>query len=230
MKKNKITLTLSLIGDLSVAVNDDVQPFTWYLDIENEEVIPYPLEGTDKDEVERIESRLDDFIKIPPALRREKWEELRDFIDELDVNNNVKALLRTNIKGSGAFRRFKDALAQIGELDTWYAYQNRLNCQKALQWLIDEDLIDEEGYKNGMKLYDDSVLKQKKREEEIRGMVTGTIVECIENIGHVGKISIGARYRVKAKRPQHLIIQLKNDVDQLKWYPKSHFKLAEEDE
>lgn len=230
MRKKNITLSISLLGDLAMAIDhDDNHSFSWYLDIEKEEVIPYPLEDMDEGEMEEIEYNVERFIPVPTTISGEKREDMRDFISDLEVDDMVKNLLHTNIRGSGAFSRFKDALAQIGKLDEWYEYKNRLDFKKALEWLLDEKLIDKEGVKEGLRLHDDATAKQKQREKDLELMNPGSLVECMEDIGHVGRITIGQRYRIQDERPAHLIIRISNDLDQLKWYPKAHFKLIKEE-
>ena len=50
------------------------------------------------------------------------------------------------IQGKGAFRRFKDQLHEEypGLLPAWYAFLEARSTRRAVQWLADNSLIDDE--------------------------------------------------------------------------------------
>lgn len=226
--KKKITVTNYLVGEITYAMqNSDNYELTWYLDIEDEKVIMSSIETMDQDEIEELEQNADRYIPIPQIFSGEKWEDMRDFISDLDVDDTVRNLLLSTIRGSGAFRRFEDAVVQIGKLDAWHEYSHRIDCKKTLDWLLYKDLIDKEDVEKGMRLHDEAVEMRKQKERELEQMQAGSVVQCTYNTGHEGKITVGNQYKVTDEKPQHLMIRIKNDENQLKWYPKAHFDLVE---
>lgn len=225
--KNKITLTNYLLEDIAYSMNQgDNYDSSAYLDLENNEVVITYSEIMDEEEIEEIDNDTERYIAIPQIYSSDKWEEMRDFIMNLDVDNTVRQLLLTNIQGSGAFGRFKDALAQVDKLDEWYEYTNRIDCEKVLDWLLDRDLIDKSGVNEGLRLHDETVAMRKQREKNISLMQVGSLIQCIDNKGHTGRITVGHQYKVVDEKPQHLMIRIRNDENKLKWYPKAHFELA----
>ncbi len=68
---------------------------------------------------------------------------MEDFI-QLVRDPQARDLLEREIEGRGAFRRFKDTLFEFPELrDEWFALRDVRARRRAVEWLRDEDLVDD---------------------------------------------------------------------------------------
>ncbi len=225
-----LILTNSLLEDISYATDNHNYEMVWYLDLEDEKVVPMFDEAyvdIEDDLSDLIESDIEGqrFITIPERYSSDKWENMHDFITSLDENEIVKNLLLTSIQGSGAFVRFKDSLFQIGKLEEWYDYAGKINRQSTLDWLLLDEFISEESIEEGLRLYDELIAQRKQIKQNIANMKKGVVVLCQTNIGHTERLTIGKTYKVLDERPEQLLIRIQNDQGNIKWFPKSHFEL-----
>lgn len=138
-------------------------------------------------------------------------------------------LLLIAIQGRGAFARFKDALFQIDLLDQWYEHKGRLDRKKALDWLYSEELITQQDIQKGMDHYEELLGQRKQRKIDIDHMIAGTRVRCSDNTGHTDRLTLGTIYEVHDERQNDLLIQIRNDEGNIRWFPKSHFELLKEE-
>ena len=121
-----------MISMLEMALADNSFLNYWYFDREKNDVTGF-TEYDDLEEEEEIKQLIEEdedgerFIFIDPVPSSESWQQMEDFIlDQDDLDDTVQSLLLRSIQGSGAFRRFKDAIYDVGIEDRWYAYKNRL--------------------------------------------------------------------------------------------------------
>jgi Uncharacterised protein family (UPF0158) len=56
------------------------------------------------------------------------------------VDDQVKELLLRQIRGRGAFRRFKDELDRSGLLDRWYEFKRNALREQAIEWCTENDI------------------------------------------------------------------------------------------
>lgn len=64
---------------------------------------------------------------------------MEDFV--LSINDNkLSDELYYAIKGSGAFRRFKDLIQRYGIADDWYKYRDNKYREIAIQWCEENDM------------------------------------------------------------------------------------------
>ena len=70
---------------------------------------------------------------------------MADFADGITDERAGRRLARA-IQGKGAFRRFKDELHEEHPdlLPAWYAFQDTRARRRAVQWLADNSLIDDD--------------------------------------------------------------------------------------
>jgi hypothetical protein len=70
---------------------------------------------------------------------------MADFAETITDERAGRRLMRA-IQGKGAFRRFKDELHQEypGLLPAWYAFRDTRAMRRAVQWLADNSLLDED--------------------------------------------------------------------------------------
>lgn len=221
-----------MISMLEMALADNSFLNYWYFDREKNDVTGF-TEYDDLEEEEEIKQLIEEdengerFIFIDPVPSSESWQQMEDFIlDQDDLDDTVQSLLLRSIQGSGAFRRFKDAIYDVGIEDRWYAYKNRLDRERALEWLKDQDLITDEGVAKGIEMLEDNIARRKRIEEGQKGMEKGAQVVCIETVGHADKLTPGKAYNVIDERPNDLLIRIEDDRGKIVWMPKSHFELV----
>ena len=73
------------------------------------------------------------------------YQDMVDFTDQVSDERASRRLARA-LNGKGAFRRFKDELHQEYPdlLSTWYAFRDARAAARAVEWLRDNDLIDDD--------------------------------------------------------------------------------------
>lgn len=225
----KVELTLDLISSIEMALGDNSYETEWYFDLETGSVTFISDYYDDEEELaEQIEADRDGerFIYIEPADSRDEWTKMRDFILDLDdIDDIVQSLLLRAIEGSGAFRRFKDAIHDVGVADKWYEMKNLEDRKKALEWLREHNLIDDADVEKGIQMHKDAVERRNRTEQNREMMTKGRQVVCTNSHGHFDKISLGKSYEILDDRPADLLIRIKDDRGKVVWLPKSHFEL-----
>jgi hypothetical protein len=86
-----------------------------------------------------------DLIGIDPLPSWVWYQDMADFAEAITEERAGRRLARA-IQGKGAFRRFKDELHQEYPdlLPAWNAYRGARAERRAVQWLADNSLIDDE--------------------------------------------------------------------------------------
>ena len=86
-----------------------------------------------------------DLIAIHPLPSRVWYEDMVDFA-ELVPKKAVARRLFIALEGKGAFRRFKDELHRNDPrlIEDWYAFRDARANRRAVEWLLDKELITEE--------------------------------------------------------------------------------------
>ena len=86
-----------------------------------------------------------DLICIDPLPSWIWYQDMADFGEAITDERAGRRLARA-IQGRGAFRRFKDELHEEhpGLLPAWYAFRDVRASRRAVQWLADNSLIDDE--------------------------------------------------------------------------------------
>ena len=80
------------------------------------------------------------FIELPTADSSEGYEYMQDFIRTVRAKQ-LQDRLWDVIRGRGAFRRFKDALAEHPkELERWFAFKEGRTRERALEWLAERGI------------------------------------------------------------------------------------------
>ncbi len=75
------------------------------------------------------------YVSVPKADSREGYRDMEDFIATVR-DQRLQERLERAIAGRGAFRRFKDVLAEYpDERARWFAFKERRNQERALEWL-----------------------------------------------------------------------------------------------
>ena len=84
-----------------------------------------------------------DYIGLPSKFDIDEYSIMERFclsIDDPEISDTLYSL----IKGSGAFRRFKDALYEYDLSDDWYKYRNNALKEIAIEWCQENGIEFEE--------------------------------------------------------------------------------------
>ncbi len=86
-----------------------------------------------------------DLIPIDPIPSYVWYQDMADFADGITDERAGRRLARA-IQGKGAFRRFKDELHEEYPdlLPAWHAFRDTRARRRAVQWLADNSLIDDD--------------------------------------------------------------------------------------
>jgi hypothetical protein len=79
------------------------------------------------------------YLELPTKFDINEYEIMERFCLSLE-DPQIRELLQSKIKGSGAFRRFKDTLYQNGIQDDWFAYRNEAYREIAIEWCQENDI------------------------------------------------------------------------------------------
>jgi hypothetical protein len=129
------------LGDLANALEDHSYDHSWWLDPETGEIVLWSDYFREQGEPE---PEVRGLIPIEPILSHEGYGDMEDFI-ALVRDPRARELLERAIEGRGAFRRFKDTLFEFPELrEAWFRFHDVRMDRRALEWLVDEGLVDRE--------------------------------------------------------------------------------------
>lgn len=100
-----------------------------------------------------------DLIVIDPLPSWVWHQDMADFADGITDERAGRRLARA-IQGKGAFRRFKDELHEEhpGLLPAWYAFRDTRARRRAVQWLADNSLIDDDAADRFLDRHPEAVL------------------------------------------------------------------------
>ncbi len=95
-------------------------------------------EHGDAEGPDRVDDMEAGWLRVDTLGSRPGFEDMEGYIARFDDPRTVDRFARA-ISGRGAFRRFKDTLAEMpGELDAWYRYSNDRQAGRARAWLVRE--------------------------------------------------------------------------------------------
>jgi hypothetical protein len=92
------------------------------------------LEAEHYQEVKRVLASDPDYLKLPSRFEIHEYEIMERFCLSYP-NRKVSDILLRKIRGSGAFRRFKDTIYQYGIEDDWFQYRDEAYKEIAIAWL-----------------------------------------------------------------------------------------------
>ncbi|HEV8279036.1 MAG TPA: UPF0158 family protein [Streptosporangiaceae bacterium] len=86
-----------------------------------------------------------DLVCIDPLPSCIWYQDMADFAETITDERARRGLARA-MQGKGAFRRFKDELHEEHPdlLPAWYAFRDARAVRRAVQWLADNSLIDDQ--------------------------------------------------------------------------------------
>lgn len=116
-----------------IAEEDEDEESTGFMDVEEDEV---------QLAVDILENP-DDYIELPSKYDIHEYDIMERFCMSVENEKNRKILLIA-IKGSGAFRRFKEMVRELGMEDQWYRFKDEAYREKAIEWCNENGLTFEE--------------------------------------------------------------------------------------
>jgi hypothetical protein len=76
----------------------------------------------------------DDFLELPDKFEIHEYAIMEDFCYSLE-NPRLRDEMSSRIRGSGAFRRFKDGIHYHGIQEDWYRFRQQALEAIAIEWL-----------------------------------------------------------------------------------------------
>src|SRR2546429_9287180 len=140
------------LDDVIEALDSATEELTYYLDKRTGEIILLTSEDIQAAEDDELISEYSDwqrdsilkarevlrdseqFIPLPDQFEIHEYKIMEDFCRDFEDQQVGKELLRL-IKGSGAFKRFKNAINEMGVDKAWYAFKQRELEKIAIEWL-----------------------------------------------------------------------------------------------
>jgi predicted nucleotidyltransferase len=132
------------LSSLCEALEDHSELTEWWLDPETGQVEPWSSDFSAIDDAEEPHPSERNWVPVEPLPSHKAYEDLVDFTERVR-DPRARDLLERAIAGRGAFRRFKDTLFEFPELrDAWFRFHDVRAERRALRWLADEGLVDED--------------------------------------------------------------------------------------
>lgn len=133
---NQVTGRIITITDEDVAMVEMDREFEEDLEDLNDEIggESLDLETQYFQEVKQILAGDADYLKLPSRYDIHEYEIMERFCLSIP-NGKVSDVLLRKIRGSGAFRRFKDTIYQYGIEDDWFKYRDEAYKEIAMAWL-----------------------------------------------------------------------------------------------
>lgn len=120
---NTKTGEIVLVTSEDLRAAEDEEPFDHLPEWEQENRM------TSIDVVENFEN----YIELPTKYEVNEYEIMENFCLTVSDQRKQESLLR-DIKGKGAFRRFKDKIIDFEIEDQWYSYRDECFKQIAIEW------------------------------------------------------------------------------------------------
>ena len=80
-----------------------------------------------------------DYVELPSKFKVNDWSIMREYCDSVDNSEQRDTLLKA-IHGSGAFRRFKESVYDLGLEDEWFKFKDTCYEEIATGWLDSEGI------------------------------------------------------------------------------------------
>ena len=120
---DKTTGKVVLISDYEISAAEDGDPIEDFPDWEQDLVRI----------AKEIVYETGNYIDLPTKFDIDEYSIMEKFCLSLN-DSEMSDNLYSSIKGSGAFRRFKDAINEYDIADDWYKYRNDVLKEIAIEW------------------------------------------------------------------------------------------------
>ncbi|GBD86964.1 hypothetical protein BMS3Abin03_00889 [bacterium BMS3Abin03] len=107
-------------------------------DIEDEDFIP-DWEKEIIPVAKDIQKNPDNYIRFPDQYDIHEYSIMESFSLSLS-DEKLRDILYYSLKGSGAFRRFKENINRLGITEEWYKYKDEALRKIAVEWCQDNNL------------------------------------------------------------------------------------------
>ncbi len=132
------------VDEIANALSDQTDyEHRWLIDPETGEILCWTRDcGIDGKEPVDLDEL--DVVPIDPEPSYVWYQDMVDFVEGISDERAGRSLGRA-IQGRGAFRRFKDLLHEDFPLllPTWYAFRDRRAQRRAVEWLVDNSLVED---------------------------------------------------------------------------------------
>src|SRR6266508_863079 len=143
-KMKKLDLEQVDLSELSQALEDHSGSASWWLDPESGELHMLGDSMWDGEDIGPDFEPPARFRRVEALDSRESYADLEDFTAAVR-DPRARELLERAIAGRGAFRRFKDTLAEFPDLRAaWFKFHDARLARRAIEWLRDEKLVDDD--------------------------------------------------------------------------------------
>jgi len=121
-----------------------------YMDLDTGNIVTFNLEEANfarrgdwenapewmRPELPKIKRALDEdrMVALPDRFHIDEWRMMQEFA-LADEQCQCRRELDSAVHGDGAFRRFRDAIGQLGLEEAWYRYREKQYEQVAREWL-----------------------------------------------------------------------------------------------
>jgi len=126
---NKRTGEVVLINDYEMRAAEEGNPLEDFPDWEQDQVRI----------AREISAGTGQYIPLPTKFDIDEHSIMERFCVSLD-NKEISDILYDLISGSGAFRRFKDALYRYGIEDEWHSYRDNALKEIAIEWCKENNI------------------------------------------------------------------------------------------
>jgi len=133
------------LEQIAIALEDQTDyEHRWLINPETGEIV-YWTSDTGIDGHTPVDLNELDLVCIDPLPSWIWYQDMADFAETITDERAGSKLVRA-IQGRGAFRRFKDQLHEEHPrlLPAWYTFHDARATRRAVQWLADNSLIDDE--------------------------------------------------------------------------------------
>jgi len=147
------------LDEIAMALQDQTTyEYRWLLDPQSGQIVVWTEDGGIDG---RTPVELDDVDLLPigPLPSFAWYRDMAEFAEGISDERAAGSLLRA-IQGKGAFRRFKDRMHEdyLDLLPAWHAFQSSRAKRRAIEWLVDNSLIDQEAAERALARYPDPSL------------------------------------------------------------------------
>jgi hypothetical protein len=126
---NKKTGEIVMVTDEHFSAAEDEEDISHYSDWERDAI---------QVAIDVLESE-EDYISLPSQFDIHEYEIIEEFCISLD-DEKLKDKMYRSIKGSGAFRRFKDNIFKYGIEKNWFQYRREAFKRKAIDWCEENNI------------------------------------------------------------------------------------------
>ena len=91
------------------------------------------------DEIRDFYEHEEDYLSLPSQDDIHEYDIMQEFCESVENPQHSSQLLRA-IKGSGAFRRFKDLVNELGIEKRWFSFRRAAFREIAIEWCDDNNI------------------------------------------------------------------------------------------